>query len=648
MTPSLNVCPQRIVRLLALAMALMVACPPIVANAQSQLPLKKPRISFSQNARVMAYQLGRLSNEQLVLVERKPNDLIYRPVYEALLARAGLEQKIRQESLDALVKLNSSDTISEITAAIGRVASTEHAGPILFELTGLLLVLEPSLLATKRDLFEGLATGAESHAVRISAFAALLSSAPGEEVWKLALASDHGLHDLLRALPRVHDPERCGILFPRVMSLLRREGIPEKTSPEMPSPESRGVAIESLPSFTGHEEEAVQALVDFIRRGIDRETSIRTIQRFPPQSWPKGEVAPLAEIVVEYARGVPVAERTSSAFLDAIQFGNALAMMLEPALGKRIRSTLDELGVPVVLIRTLPHQMLYDKRRFAVEVGKPVEVILENRDIMPHNMIITLPDTREQIGKAAEKMTAQPDEQGRHYVPVSESILYATRMLGPGKQQKLSFIAPKEPGFYPYLCTFPGHWMRMYGTMVVVEDMEAYLRNPPPIPDELVLTEWQLRDLVDDLQRISPDQAPDGGKVFATATCAQCHRLGKAGKEFGPDLTEVFKRWKGNSIDVLREILEPSRKIDEKYQTYLFELDSGMIATGMITAEDEFAVTVQTGPTSDLTRRIPKEQIEDRRKHSASVMPIGLLNPLTKEQILALLSFLKYGEAAQR
>jgi len=40
-------------------------------------------------------------------------------------------------------------------------------------------------------------------------------------------------------------------------------------------------------------------------------------------------------------------------------------------------------------------------------------------------------------------------------------------MLAPGSEQILRFEAPREPGRYPYLCTFPGHWFVMKGEMVV-------------------------------------------------------------------------------------------------------------------------------------------------------------------------------------
>ena len=44
-----------------------------------------------------------------------------------------------------------------------------------------------------------------------------------------------------------------------------------------------------------------------------------------------------------------------------------------------------------------------------------------------------------------------------HVIPVIE----------PGKRHVLHFRAPKKPGDYPFLCTFPGHWMAMNGILRV-------------------------------------------------------------------------------------------------------------------------------------------------------------------------------------
>ena len=57
--------------------------------------------------------------------------------------------------------------------------------------------------------------------------------------------------------------------------------------------------------------------------------------------------------------------------------------------------------------------------------------------------------------------------------------------------------------------------------------------------------------------------------MFQVATCVACHKLDGAGSEFGPDLTKLDPKL--TPADILKHILEPSAKINEKYQTYVFE-----------------------------------------------------------------------------
>lgn len=104
----------------------------------------RPRIFFDNEPSVVAYQLQRLSNDQLAQVERDAGDPKYRPVYEALIAREGLASKYRREAILALADLNESDVISEILAGAERVG--EESGKLQQELRNMLLQHKPSLL----------------------------------------------------------------------------------------------------------------------------------------------------------------------------------------------------------------------------------------------------------------------------------------------------------------------------------------------------------------------------------------------------------------------------------------------------------------------------------------------------------------------
>ena len=145
-----------------------------------------------------------------------------------------------------------------------------------------------------------------------------------------------------------------------------------------------------------------------------------------------------------------------------------------------MRKDLKELRVSVFVVTTLREQMKYDVDRLVVEAGKPVEVIFENTDFMPHNFVVVNPGKREDVGKKTLDMTPdQLDKEGRPYVPNTKDVLAGTKLLENGQKQTLKFIAPKAEGEYEYVCTFPGHWEVMFGKLIVTKDVDAYLQANP-------------------------------------------------------------------------------------------------------------------------------------------------------------------------
>ena len=339
----------------------------------------KPRIFFDNDPRVVAYQLQRLSNDQLVEVERDAGDPKYRPAYEALLIRDGLASKYRHEAISALAGLNKSDVITEILAGIERIG--EPSGTLQRELSNMLLQREPSELAGAHDRLEQTAAGSEVSAARTASYAALVMSVPADEVWRLASSGNRGVHDLLPAISTAPDAKRRNAFYAKVEPLLHGKD----------SAEIRRAAIEVLPSFTGHDAESFKTLAGFIRSGVEQPAAIRSIQRIGKQHWPDGEIAPLAEAIVAYAVETPANERTDTPFLDTVLLGNELASLLDAEASTRIRGILDDLGVTVILLRTLMDQTRYDKRLIVVAAGKRVEIVLENEDFMPHNLVIAVP-----------------------------------------------------------------------------------------------------------------------------------------------------------------------------------------------------------------------------------------------------------------
>lgn len=121
----------------------------------------------------------------------------------------------------------------------------------------------------------------------------------------------------------------------------------------------------------------------------------------------------------------------------------------------------------VIRLSVIKNQMKYDKTLIEVPAGKPIEIVFENPDFMQHNVVIGTPGSRETIGKAADAMASDSKAAEMNYVPRIPEVLFSTRLVNPQETVRLSFIAPDQPGDYPFVCTFPGHWSIMNGVMKV-------------------------------------------------------------------------------------------------------------------------------------------------------------------------------------
>ncbi len=418
----------------------------------------------------------------------------------------------------------------------------------------------------------------------------------------------------------------------------------------------RLAAMQALPSMRGQEGEAVKALSRFLKDDADRAAAVEALSRVPARQWPAEQVRPVLDDLIGYVRKVPVKERTQAAVLDAMQLADALAAQLPLEDARRLRRELGELGVRVLRLGTVTEQMIYDKERLVVQAGKPFEVQFENTDTMPHNLVFIEPGSLEEVGDLAEKTATQPGAIARGYVPPSPKVLRASRLVQPRQSERLRWVAPAKPGVYPYVCTYPGHWRRMHGALYVVADLEAYqadpevylAKNPLPIADALLKfnrprKEWKLEELAPAVKALSGRSYANGRQMFTVGACISCHRFGGAGQEYGPDLTKLDPKW--TALDVVEHILEPSKKIDDKYVTWTFELASGKSVSGMILKETAAEVELIENPLAQGSKPVvlKKSDIDKREKSPNSLMPKGLLDKMTLDEVLDLVAYVVSG-----
>lgn len=138
----------------------------------------------------------------------------------------------------------------------------------------------------------------------------------------------------------------------------------------------------------------------------------------------------------------------------------------KPVADNSISETTDE--TTVITIKTIQNEMKYSRTKFEVTAGEAVKIVFDNNDFMQHNLVIINKGKKDIVGAAADKMATEADAAERNYVPDMAEVLYATAIINPNDKGVLKFTAPTEPGVYPFICTFPGHWRIMQGTMIVV------------------------------------------------------------------------------------------------------------------------------------------------------------------------------------
>jgi putative heme-binding domain-containing protein len=156
------------------------------------------------------------------------------------------------------------------------------------------------------------------------------------------------------------------------------------------------------------------------------------------------------------------------------------------------------------------------------------------------------------------------------------------------------------------------------------------------------IKDWKMADLEPELDQLKHGRSfKKGEEAFTEAQCIQCHRFGKKGGAVGPELAAVASRL--NAHDILESILLPSKVISELYQNTTLDLKSGDDVTGRILGETDQKLTVMTDPLKSTKVEVLKSDVTGRRASKVSPMPEGLVNFMTKDEILDLIAYLQSG-----
>jgi putative heme-binding domain-containing protein len=124
------------------------------------------------------------------------------------------------------------------------------------------------------------------------------------------------------------------------------------------------------------------------------------------------------------------------------------------------------------------------------------------------------------------------------------------------------------------------------------------------------------------------------GRALFQKSCANCHVLFGSGKSAGPDLTGGNRR---NLDYLLENILDPSATVAADFRMTVFAMNDGRVINGVVVEQTGKTLTVQTQNDRVTLQR---SDIEEQRASALSLMPDGLLQNLTDEQVRDLIAYL--------
>lgn len=154
--------------------------------------------------------------------------------------------------------------------------------------------------------------------------------------------------------------------------------------------------------------------------------------------------------------------------------------------------------------------------------------------------------------------------------------------------------------------------------------------------DQLELQRERLRGLTGEMPAGDPLR---GFQVFRSskAACSACHAVGYHGGKIGPDLTRINRI--RTADDLLEAIVYPSASFVRSYESYLVVTDDGRAISGLIADEDATSLTLVTG--IDQRMRVERDEIATFQPSPVSIMPAGLEQQLSLQELADLLAFLK-------
>lgn len=222
---------------------------------------------------------------------------------------------------------------------------------------------------------------------------------------------------------------------------------------------------------------------------------------------------------------------------------------------------------------------------------------------------------------------------------VAKGLLERWRRLAPGlRVDVLNHLLSRREFHDPLLGAIESNQVTLGELNLDLEQRRVLLRKSSPTIQERAAKlisdeEYSNRKAIVDewLAKLPAEGKTEEGRVIFEKLCAQCHKNG-----VGPDLASVAHR---SVEDLLSNILDPNMAINPLYISFEAKLKNGDIETGILANETPDSVTLRQAGGRELV--LQRTQMETFASKGASLMPEGLENGLSPEDLRNLIAYLQ-------
>ena len=280
------------------------------------------------------------------------------------------------------------------------------------------------------------------------------------------------------------------------------------------------------------------------------------------------------------------------------------------------------------------------ERRQAIALGLAQNPSDENWDYLVRSLPVLESYAIPEILNCLSKVDIAADDPDA----LREVILHGLRMEQAGQDPVSAIVLLKHwTGWEPAKSTTVqkskmAAWQTWYKE-TYPDRLEAVL---PSTPDG---SRWNIETLTEYFNSTEgkSGNVEKGQMAFQKGDCAKCHRFADKGATVGPDLTSLAKRF--SRKETLEAILFPSHVISDQYATKRVLTADGRIISGIAVTGADGSLTIRDSELKHHT--IAEQDIAQVQPSKVSVMPSGLLDRLTIEEIRDLFAYMGYVSTQQ-